>query len=55
MDHLKKEGGVFEETEKGRKVMRPLYDIFHYAAKVYLEFLYADWHGKGKNSIILLF
>ena len=55
MDHLKKEGGVFEETEKGRNVTRPLCDIFHYAAKVYLEFLYADWHGKGKNSIILLF
>ena len=54
MDHLKKEGGVFEETEKGRNVTRPLCDIFHYAARVYLEFLYADWHGKGKNSILLL-
>lgn len=47
MDHLKKEGGVFEETEKGRKVTRPLCDIFHYAARVYLEFLYHGQTGGG--------
>lgn len=47
MDHLKKEGGVFEETEKGRKVTRPLCDIFHYAARVYLEFLYHGQIGGG--------
>ena len=47
MDHLKKEGGVFEETEKGRNVTRPLCDIFHYAARVYLEFLYHGQTGGG--------
>ena len=52
MDHLKAEGGLFEEKEHGRqgKVMRPLRDIFHHAARVYLTFLYTDWHGKGKRT-----
>ena len=56
MDHLKAEGGLFEEKEHGRqgKIMRPLRDIFHHAARVYLTFLYTDWHGKGKRTKLTL-
>jgi len=46
MDHLKMQGGVYEEKERGRKVQRPLRDIYHYATKVYLQHLYRDWNGK---------
>ncbi len=45
MDHLRKEGGVYEEKEQGKKVKRDLKCLYHYAAAVYLRILYADWHG----------
>ena len=45
MDHLRKEGGVYEEKEQGKKVKRPLKCLYHYAAGEYLRILYADWHG----------
>ncbi|KAL3806991.1 hypothetical protein ACHAXA_007624 [Cyclostephanos tholiformis] len=45
MDHLRKEGGVYEEKEKGKKVMRDLSCMFHHATEVYLRILYKDWHG----------
>jgi hypothetical protein len=48
MDHLKKEGGVYEEREQKKKVKRDLHCMYHYAAAEYLRLLYADWHGKGK-------
>ncbi|KAL7544849.1 hypothetical protein ACHAWF_008211, partial [Thalassiosira exigua] len=47
MDHLKKMGGKYEEKEHGKKVMRPLRDIYHHGARVYLEHLYSDWLGEG--------
>jgi hypothetical protein len=45
MDHLRKEGGEYEEKEQGKKVKRPLKCLYHYAAGEYLRILYADWHG----------
>lgn len=48
MDHLKMEGGVFEEREQKKKVKRDLRCMYHYAAAEYLRKLYADWHVDGK-------
>ena len=44
MDHLKKQGGVYEEKEKGKVVFRNLKCFYHYATAVYLRTLYSDWH-----------
>ena len=45
MDHLKVQGGVYEEKENGKVVFRNLKCFYHYAtAAVYLRTLFSDWH-----------
>ena len=46
MIHLEMKGGLYEE----KKEMQPLKDFYHHAAKVYLQCLYADWHGNGTSA-----
>ena len=47
MDHLKVEGGCYEEKRHGKKVFVPIQDIYHHATNVYLRNLFADWFRKG--------
>ena len=53
MDHLRKEGGVYEEKEQGKKVKRDLNCMYHHATEVYLRNLYKDWHGTGNSCNLM--
>ena len=53
MDHLKKEGGLFEEKKDRKKVLVPLTCPYHYAARTFLRELYKGYHGiiNGKGEL----
>ena len=48
LDHLKEEGGVYT-TKRG---FIPLRDIYHHGARLYLKYLYSDWHSTIRKSLL---
>ena len=50
MSHLKVMGGVYKEKENRKTVERPMKCKLHYGTRMFLEYLYEDYHG-GKSVL----
>ena len=45
MSHLKVMGGVYSEKANRKMVERPMKCKFHYGTRMFLYYLYKDYHG----------
>ena len=51
MSHLRKMGGVYSEKVNRKLEQVPMKCKFHYGARMFLEYLYKDYHG-GESTYL---